>query len=127
MSWVWILETTVRAIHAAQLAEHGGLEGVLEEGRLASALAHPRNVAVYGEHIDATQLAAAYAHTISCNHPFVDGNKRTAFVVMELFLNLNGLALEADDAECIITMEALATGELTENELAGWIREKTIP
>lgn len=124
MIWVWVLESTARAIHDAQLAEHGGRVGLLEEGRLASALAHPKNLAAYNEKTDAAALAAAYASAISRNHPFVDGNKRTAFVVMELFLHLNGYVLEADDAECISAMETLAAGELSESDLTTWIRER---
>lgn len=75
---------------------------------------------------DAADLAAAYGFGLACNHPFLDGNKRTAFVVMELFLNLNGRTLEADDAECISTMESVAAGELPEKNLAAWLRSHVV-
>jgi len=123
MEWIWIVDSVVLAIHETQLSEHGGMVGVRDEGLLASALARPRNVAAYGEDPDAASLAAAYAFALSRNHPFLDGNKRTAFVVMELFLNLNGWTLGAEDADCISTMEALASGKLGENALAKWLRD----
>ena len=121
MEWIWIVDSVVLAIHEAQLAEHGGMVGIRDEGLLASALARPRNVRAYGEAPDAAALAAAYAFGLSRNHPFLDGNKRTAFVVMELFLNLNGWNLTAEDADCISTMEALASGKLGEKTFAGWL------
>ena len=123
MEWIWIVDSVVLAIHEAQLAEHGGMVGIRDEGLLASALARPRNVQAYGEAPDAATLAAAYAFGLSRNHPSLDGNKRTAFVVMELFLNLNALNLTAEDADCISTMEALASGKLGEKALAGWLRD----
>jgi death-on-curing protein len=122
MEWIWIVESVVLAVHEAQLAEHGGIVGTRDEGLLASALARPRNVQAYGEDPDAALLAAAYAFGLSRNHPFLDGNKRTAFVVMELFLNLNGWNLNAEDADCVSTMEALASGKLSEEALASWLR-----
>jgi death-on-curing protein len=122
MEWIWIVDSVVRAIHEAQLAEHGGMVGIRDEGLLASALARPHNVAAYGEDPDAASLAAAYAFGLSRNHPFLDGNKRTAFVVMELFLNLNGWTLDADDAVCISMMVTLAAGKLSEEMLAKWLR-----
>jgi death-on-curing protein len=85
-------------------------------------MARPQNVAAYGDHPDAADLAAAYAFGLSRNHPFLDGNKRTAFVVMELFLNLNGWTLEANDAECISTMLSGAAGDLSEKKLSDWLR-----
>ena len=111
------------AIHDAQLAEHGGIAGVRDEGVLSSALARPHNLLAYGESPDAASLPAAYAFGIARNHPFLDGNKRTAFVAMELFLDLNGWFLKADDADCISTMEALASGDLGEKALGSWLRE----
>jgi death on curing protein len=123
MDWIWILDSVVLAIHDAQLAEHGGMVGVRDEGLLASALARPRNLQAYGEDPDAASLAAAYGFGLSRNHPFLDGNKRTAFVVMELFLNLNGWNLNAEDADCIATMEALASGKLSEKAFSKWLRD----
>ena len=122
MRWQWVADNVVRAIHEAQLAEHGGITGIRDEGLLSSALARPQNLEAYGEEIDAASLAAAYAFGIARNHPFLDGNKRTAFVVMELFLNLNGWALDASDAICISMMLTLASGDLGEKMLAKWLR-----
>jgi death-on-curing protein len=110
----------VLAIHDEQLAEHGGQAGVRDRGLLESAMAHPRNQFAYGERALA-RLAASYAFGISRNHPFLDGNKRTSLVVAELFLDLNGLELNASDAECVTTFLALAAGDLSEDELAEWI------
>jgi death on curing protein len=122
MRWIWVAESVVLAIHEAQLAEHGGMAGIRDEGLLASALARPHNLEAYGDDVDAAALAAAYAFGIARNHPFLDGNKRTAFVVMELFLDLNGWTLEADDAICISMMLILAAGKLSEEMLAKWLR-----
>jgi death-on-curing protein len=122
MEWIWIVDSVVPAVQEAQLAEHGGMVGIRDEGLLDSALARPRNVQAYGGGPDAASLAAAYAFSLSRNRPFLDGNKRTAFVVMELFLNLNGGNLNAEDADCISAMEALASGKLSEKALAKWLR-----
>jgi len=121
MRWTWVVESVVLAIHDAQLAEHGGMAGIRDESLLSSALARPRNLLAYGESPDAASLAAAYAFGIARNHPFLDGNKRTAFVVMELFLDLNGWFLNAEDADCIATMENLAAGDLSERAFAAWL------
>jgi death on curing protein len=109
------------AAHLEQIAEHGGGEGTRDAGLLESAMARPRNLADYGVP-DAAALAAAYAWGIARNHPFVDGNKRTAAVVSETFLMLNGCRLAASDAELVVAFVALAAGELTEDELADWFR-----
>ena len=119
--WQWLDLDAVAAIHEAQLAEHGGSAGTRDTGLLESALARARNVAGYGEP-DCAELGAAYGFGIARNHPFVDGNKRTAFVAVELFLDLNGFDLLADDAECVLTMLALAAGDLDERAFAAWIR-----
>lgn len=121
-SWIWIGADVALAAHAEQLAEHGGGEGVRDAGALESAMARPRNLALYGEP-DAAALAAAYAFGIARDHPFVDGNKRTAAVVAETFLALNDHGLHATDAELVVAILALAAGDLTEDELAGWLRE----
>jgi death on curing protein len=126
MDWVWVLESVVYALQEAQLAEHGGIAGVRDEGLLASALARPHNLVAYGEEVDAASLAAAYAFGIARNHPFLDGNKRTAFVVMELFLNLNGWTLNAGDEDCISTMLDLAAGNLSEKALTTWVRDRLV-
>ena len=125
MRWIWVVDSVVLAIQEEQLAEHGGITGIRDEGLLSSALARPHNLEAYGQNPDAASLAAAYAFGISRNHPFLDGNKRTAFVVMELFLNLNGWVLDAEDADCITVMESLAAGNLSENACAAWLRQHT--
>ena len=117
---VWIVRDVVLSVHDEQLSEHGGQSGVRDLGLLESALARPRNQYAYGE-TSIARLAASYAFGLSRNHPFLDGNKRTSLVVAELFLALNGLELAPSDAECVTTFLALAAGDLTEEELAGWI------
>lgn len=119
--WVWVATAVAAAIHREQLEEHGGGQGVRDARLLESAMARPQNLAVYGEP-DAAALAAAYAYGIARNHPFVDGNKRTAAVVSETFLAINGLVLDATDAEVVVAFLALAAGELAEDELADWFR-----
>lgn len=126
MSWVWLRKDIILAIHDVQIAEHGGITGVRDIGLLESALARPENLAVYGDP-DACALAAAYAFGIARNHPFGDGNKRTAFVAAELFLYFNGFELTANDSDCVMTILRLASGEISEDELAGWIRGNVRP
>lgn len=121
--WVWIATEVADAAHREQLAEHGGGEGVRDARLLDSAMARPQNLAAYGQP-DAAALAASYAYSIARNHPFVDGNKRTAAVVSETFLMLNGNMLEATDAELVVAFLALAAGELSEEELADWFRTR---
>ena len=118
---VWLDVDITLAIHDRQLAEHGGGVGVRDPGALESALSRPINRWAYGEH-DPAALAAAYAFGIARNHPFVDGNKRTAWVLARLFLALNGAALSFEPAEAIRVMLALAAGECSEEELADWFR-----
>jgi death on curing protein len=121
-SWIWVTLEVAMAAHAEQLAEHGGGEGVRDLGLLESAMARPQNLAQYGEP-DLAELAAAYAFGIARNHPFIDGNKRTAAVVSETFLVLNGGSLMASDAVLVVAFLALAAGELSEEELTVWFRE----
>ncbi|MBB5518106.1 death-on-curing protein [Amphiplicatus metriothermophilus] len=109
------------ALHAEQLAEHGGAAGVRDEGLLESALARPENMAAYGEP-DLFELAAAYAFGIVKNHPFVDGNKRAGFMAAATFLLLNGWTLTATDKEVVEAMLALAAGEASEEEFALWLK-----
>lgn len=123
--WVWIEPDVVLAIHDEQIDEHGGASGVRDQGLLESALARPQNLEAYGGP-DVFLLAAAYAFGVAKNHPFVDGNKRTAFVLCELFLDLNGWTLAADDAACLAAMLALAAGELSEDEFAAWLRDECV-
>lgn len=120
--WIWVTLDVAMAAHAEQIAEHGGGEGVRDATLLESAMARPQNLAAYGEP-DACALAASYAYGIARNHPFVDGNKRTAAVVSETFLMLNGYELTASDAELVVAFIDLAAGELSEDELVAWFRE----
>jgi death-on-curing protein len=124
--WVWVSEGVALATHDEQIAEHGGGTGVRDHGLFQSAMAPPINLAAYGEP-DAAALAAAYAYGIARNHPFIDGNKRTAAVVSETFLALNGFRSTASDAELVVQMLALAAGELGEDELADWFRAQIAP
>ena len=124
--WIWITLDLALAAHLEQLSEHGGGEGVRDERLLDSAMARPQNLLAYGTP-DAAALAAAYAFGIARNHPFVDGNKRTAAVVSETFLALNGYGLSATDAELVVAFLALAAGDLSEEELADWFRGHLIP
>jgi death-on-curing protein len=119
--WKWIDARAIVAIHDEQLAEHGGGAGVRDSGLLESALARPANLAAH-EKPDVAALAASYAVGLARNHPFVDGNQRTAFVALELFLALNGFSLVANDVECVTTMLAVAAGDIGEKALADWIR-----
>jgi len=122
---VWLLEESVRAIHERQIAEHGGSSGLRDEGLLQSALARPKHLAAYGDPPpDLAALAAAYAFGIARNHPFIDGNKRTALVAARTFLLVNGADLEASQEEKYMTFLRLAEGSLSEEELADWIRHR---
>jgi len=121
MAIIWIEESVVLAVHEEQLAEHGGAVGIRDLGLLQSALARPQHLVAYGKP-DVAALAAAYGYGIARNHPFMDGNKRTAFTVTELFLTLNGYELLADDSSCVVTVLQVAEGSLAEAEFADWIR-----
>ena len=122
---VWLLEETITAIHHRQIAEHGGSEGLRDGGLLLSALARPQNLLAFGEPApDLASLAAAYAYGIARNHPFVDGNKRTALVAARTFLILNGVDLEATQDDKVLTFLSLAEGAVSEEELADWIRKR---
>jgi death-on-curing protein len=122
---VWLLEETVIAIHYRQISEHGGGEGLRDEGLLSSAMARPKNLLVYSKpRPDLAALAAAYAYGIARDHPFVDGNKRTALVAARTFLIVNGVDLEATQDEKYLTFLELAKGTVTEEQLADWIRKR---
>ncbi|MDJ0596013.1 MAG: type II toxin-antitoxin system death-on-curing family toxin [Pleurocapsa sp. MO_226.B13] len=122
---VWVEEAVAIAIHRRQLAEHGGSDGIRDKGLLESALCRPKNQLAYG---DPTifDLAAAYGYGIANNHPFVDGNKRTSYVVMRTFLKLNGYDIQASAEEKYEVWIRLADSQLNEAELAQWIEEKSI-
>lgn len=119
----WIPIDRVLAIHHRQIAEHGRSDGVRDTGLLESALFRPQNIKAYS---DIATLAAAYAFGIIRNHPFVDGNKRTGYVVMETFLIKNGFQLNATPAEKYLTIITLAEGTLSEEALIDWLREKIV-
>ena len=122
----WITPDITLALHDRQLAEDGGQAGLRDESLLLSALARPQQLLAYGDPSpDLCAMAAAYAYGIAKNHPFLDGNKRTAFVVYRLFLKWNGIELKAEKSERYATMLALAAGELTEEDFADWLRENT--
>ena len=124
----WIRKDVVLAIHRRQLAEHGGTEGLRDEGLLDSALARPINLLSYSEdRPDLAELAAAYAFGIIKNHPFIDGNKRVGYVVCRTFLILNGLDIGATQEEKYSTFLKLAEGTIDQRVLAGWLREHTSP
>nr|WP_294529342.1 type II toxin-antitoxin system death-on-curing family toxin [uncultured Rhodopila sp.] len=121
--WRRVDPKVVQAVHEAQLAEHGGLDGVRDTGLVESALARPQNLAAYGDP-DAAALAAAYAYGLARNHGFSDGNKRTAWVVARLFLADNGCVLRFDPAEAVNLTESLAAGTLEEAAVAEWFRSR---
>lgn len=118
---IWVPIEAVLAIHDEQISEHGGIRGVRDLAVIESALARPRNLVAYGKP-DAAALAAAYAFGLCKNHGFLDGNKRTAYVVAETFLDLNGYAVEASDEEVVSTMLAVASGVMAEAQLAKWFQ-----
>ncbi|HVR82203.1 MAG TPA: type II toxin-antitoxin system death-on-curing family toxin [Luteimonas sp.] len=124
---IWIEKAFALAIHDRQLAEHGGSSGVRDEGLLDSALARPQQLHAYGAPPpDLADLAASLGFGLARNHPFVDGNKRTAHVCYRVFLELNGVALVASDEDKYITMLALAEGTLSEADLAAWLRSHVV-
>jgi death-on-curing protein len=126
LSWTWILRDTILAIHYEQLAEHGGEPGIRSEALLDSALDRPKNKAHYA-HPSLAELASAYAFGLAKNHPFLDGNKRTAAVVSELFLHLHNTELTATDEQVVETIEAVAAGRISEEELTSFFEAHTGP
>lgn len=122
MSWRWVDRRLLLLLHDESLAEHGGASGLRDEGLLESALARPLNLAAHGSP-DFADLAAAYAHGLAKNHPFVDGNKRAAFLSAGIFLALNGYRLVASQADATLAVFGLAAGDVSEEEFARWIRE----
>ena len=126
MTWRWVDRRALLLLHEDSLAEHGGARGLRDEGLLESALARPLNLAVYGQP-DAADLAASYGVGLAKNHPFVDGNKRAAFLAVGLFLALNGQRLVVDQVNATFTMLAVAAGTLDETQFAAWIRQHAVP
>jgi death-on-curing protein len=125
-AWLWIDKRALLMLHDESLAEHGGAAGLRDEGLLDSALARPLNLAVYGEP-DAAELAAAYGYDLAKNRPFIDGNKRAAFLATGLFLAMNGFRLRASQAEATVAVFTLAAGEINEAAFAAWLREHSQP
>ena len=119
--WTWLNHDIMLAVHDEQLDEHGGLSGIRDVGLFESAMERPKNLAAY-ESPDAADLAASYGCGLAKNHPFSDGNKRTAYVAMELFLLLNGFVLTTSDADSVLTMLGVASGDISEVQFAKWIR-----
>lgn len=123
---VWIRQDAVLNMHEEALMLHGGPEGVHDLGLLESALARPKNLFAYSDQIPSiARLAASYAKGIVANHPFVDGNKRTAFIVSVTFLRLNGVQLTATKEDRVLSFWSLAAGEITEEQLAQWFERNT--
>ena len=120
----WVTEEVVLHYHSEQLAEHGGGDGVRDAGLLQSALARPQNAFHYNQVVSLSKLAACYGFGIARNHAFIDGNKRTAYVVMRAFLVLNGFDIDASREEKYLTMYDVAQGALTEEQLADWLESK---
>jgi death-on-curing protein len=118
---IWLSRGLVLAIHDEQLAEHGGAGGLRNAGLLDSALARPANRAGYAEP-DVAELAALYALGIARNHPFIDGNKRTAYVALETFLALNGLRFPVSDADAVIFTLQMAAGDMDDDGFISWVR-----
>ncbi|KZT14673.1 death-on-curing protein [Acidovorax sp. GW101-3H11] len=129
MSWRWISKQALVLLHGESLATHGGREGMRDEGLLESALMRPQNIMAYADADnppDAAALAASYGVGLAKNHPFVDGNKRAAFLAVGLFLYLNGLRLQATQTDATLTMLAVAAGDITEEAFAAWLREHAV-
>ena len=129
MSWRWVSKQALVLLHGESLATHGGREGMRDEGLLDSALTRPKNILAYadaGNPPDAAALAASYGVGLAKNHPFVDGNKRAAFLAVGLFLYLNGLRLQATQTDATLTMLAVAAGDITEEAFAAWLREHAV-
>jgi len=125
VSWRWVVSDVLYAVHDRQLTEHGGGEGVRDRGLIDSALARPQNLAAY-DTPDAAAITASYAFGLCRNHGFVDGNKRTAWVIARVFLADNGLGISFDKFEAIRLMEGVAAGRLEEIEIASWFRERIV-
>jgi len=125
MSWHWLLDEVVIAIHDEQIAVHGGSLGIRDSGLLSSALARPKHKANYGDP-SVFDLAAAYAYGIIRNHPFVDGNKRTGFLVAYVFLHINGWELRSREVEAVNAVLDLAAGEMDEPFFSEWLKNKSV-
>ncbi len=123
----WVDRLVVEAVQFDLVREHGGMPGLRDEHALEAALARPRQRRAYRPEADLAELAAAYCHGLAAGHPFHDGNKRIAFVAMAVFLELNGVVFETDEADVVTHMLAPAGGDLAENAFADWIRARCTP
>jgi death on curing protein len=124
--FIWLSLAAVTAMHDEQIALHGGLAGLRDAGLLESAMSRPQLKSQYGED-NLAGLAGAYAYGLARNHPFLDGNKRTAYVAMETFLGLNGFGFFASDEDATLTFLRLAAGDISEDDLAEWIARHVGP
>ena len=122
----WLTVTAIHTMHEELIAEHGGSSGVRDQGLLEAALARPQNLLAYGKPTLA-EMAASYAFGIACNHPFVDGNKRTALMAAYVFLGLNGQRLVAPEAEAVVMTVELASGACGEAEYSAWLASHLEP
>jgi death-on-curing protein len=120
---IWVTEKLVQMVHEMLLAEHGGLSGIHDQGLLDSALAKPQQLYRYKPESSLYELATAYSFGLAKNHPFVDGNKRIAFTITAVFLELNGKVLNASEAEVVVFYEGLAAGKISEEALAKWLED----
>lgn len=124
---VWLTRTMIEVLHTEQVIEHGGALGIRDEGLLESALARPRDRWGYAAETDLAILAAAYGFGLAKNHPFLDGNKRSALVAVYTFLAINDLDLDPPETEAAAVILGLADGSVSEEELAGWIQSNVVP
>ncbi|MGH6871682.1 MAG: type II toxin-antitoxin system death-on-curing family toxin [Rhizomicrobium sp.] len=124
---VWLNPRALIVMHDASIAEHGGAPGLRDEGLFESALARPQNLLAYEGVSELARLAACYGFGLAKNHAFVDGNKRIAFIAVATFLRINGQRLVADQTQATLVMLSVASGTLSENEFAGWIRNHLEP
>ena len=123
----WVPRIAIEAAHLDQIREHGGLPGIRDENALGSALGRAPTKHAYGAGVDHADLAAAYGFGIAKNHPFRDGNKRTAFLAVMMFLGLNGWTIEVPEEDVVRVFLGLAAGNISEEDLAGWVRDNAIP
>lgn len=123
----WISKKALLLLHEESLAQFGGGRGLRDEGMLDSALVRPQNLLAYTPDADVFMLAASYAFGLAKNHPFIDGNKRAAFLSIGIFLHINGYRLAADQLDAIQTILSLASGDIDEHTLTEWLRKNSIP